>query len=158
MVKTALQFVRAGDQNASAAWLSTFLPGARFLIRRRLGRADVEEEARSVLAVALDAAQADPSLTPEQLPGLIRGLIHQRFPAEPGSKEPIDSNRVKAARRVLKKMSRVERDALKRCYVLGETPESFLNSLKLTMEEFRQIQNRARAEFGATESKAVNVA
>ena len=58
---------------------------------------------------------------------------------------------------ILDGMSPVEREALRRCYVLGEAPESFLESLRLSLHEFRAIRARARAEFSARKAKA-NVA
>lgn len=158
MVKKILDLVRAGDQNAPAEWMQAFLAGACFLIRRRLGKTDVEAEARSVLQVALTATQADASVTAEQVPGMIRELIYQQFPAEARPAECSDAKRIKVAEKILKKMSPVERDALRRCYVLGETPESFLSALELTIDEFRAIQTRARAEFSAEKSRKANVA
>ena len=151
--------IRSGDRNAPANWLKTFLPGTCFLIRRRLGEIDVEAEARSVLEAALLEVQADGSLTAEQVPGLIRRLICQRYPGRPsgysGSSRP---PRVKDAKRILNRMSRLERDALRRCYVLGEAPALILSGLKLTDEQLRTIRSRARAEFNASYPKQANVA
>jgi len=157
-LKKILDLVRAGDQIAAAEWMRTFLPGACFLIRRRLGKADVEGEARSVLEAVLAASRSHASVTAEQLPGMIRDLIYQRFPVEAGPAECSDPKRIKAAKEVLNKMLPVERDALRRCYVLGEAPESFLSGLELTIDDFRAIQTRARAEFSRGESKQANVA
>ena len=151
--------IRSGDRNAPADWLRTFLPGTCFLIRRRLGRPDVEAEARSVLDAALLEVQADDSVTPEQVPGVIRRLICQRYPEQSseyaGSSNPV---RMKDAERVLNKMSPLERDALRRCYVLGEAPALILSGLKLSDEQFRTIRSRARAEFNASNPKQANVA
>ena len=151
--------IRNGDRNAAANWLKTFLPGTCFLIRRRLGEVDVEAEARSVLDAALREVQADASVTPDQIPGLIRRLICQRYPGKP-SEYSGGSNtaRVKDAERILNRMSPLERDALRRCYVLGEAPELILSGLQLTDEQFRTIRSRARAEFSASDPKQANVA
>lgn len=158
-LKKMIDPIRSGDRNASADWLQTFLPGACFLIRRRLGKPDVEVEARSVLEAALLEVQADDSVTPEQVPGVIRRLICQKYPAKSseysGSSNPV---RVKDAQKVLNKMSPVERDALRRCYVLGEAPALILSGLRLTDEQFRRIRSRARAEFSASNPKQANVA
>jgi hypothetical protein len=112
-----------------------------------------------VLDAALLEVQADGSMTAEQVPALIRRLICQRYPAKSseyaGSSNPA---RVKDAERILNKMSPVERDALRRCYVMGEAPELILSGLKLTVEEFRKIRSRARAEFSASKPKQANVA
>ena len=158
MVKRVLDLVRADEGNASAEWMRLFLPGACFLIRRRLGRAAVEPEAQSVLEAALAQAKADVSVTPEQLPGMIRRLIYQQFPEETGPAECADAKKIRAAEKVLSRMSPVEREALRRCYVLGEPPESFLSGLKLTIDDLRAIQTRARAEFTARQAKQINVA
>jgi DNA-directed RNA polymerase specialized sigma24 family protein len=150
--------MRSGDPDAAADWLQTFLPGTCFLIRRRLGKPDVEPEARSVLEAALQAGQTDGSVTAEQLPGLIRRLITQRFPEKSREYTLASSAAIKAAARTLSKMSPLERDALRRCYVVGEAPESIVSGLKLTLEELRKIQSRARAEFSAAKPKQANVA
>jgi DNA-directed RNA polymerase specialized sigma24 family protein len=154
-----VELLHTGDRDAAADLLQTFLPGTRFLIRRRLGKPDVETEARWVLDTALRQVQEESSVITEQLPGLIRRLICQRFPAR-SSEYAGSSNaaRVKDAKRILNKMSPLERDALRRCYVLGEAPELILSGLKLTIEEFRKIRSRARAEFSAKNPKRANVA
>jgi hypothetical protein len=158
-LKKMIDPIRSGDRNAAADWMQTFLPGTCFLIRRRLGKPAVDGEARSVLDAALLEVQADDSVTPEQVPGLIRRLICERYPAKSsgytGSSNPV---RVKDAKRILNKMSLVERDALRRCYVLGEAPDLILKGLKLTEEQFRGIRSRARAEFSASKPKQANVA
>jgi len=119
----------------------------------------VEAEARSVLDDALREVQADNSVTAEQVPGLIRRLICQRYPAK--SSEYAGSSNgvsVKDAERILNKMSSVERDALRRCYVLGEAPELILSGLNLTPGDLQKIRSRARAEFSASKPKQSNVA
>jgi len=154
-----LDLIRTDDPAAAAEWLQTFLPGTCFLIRRRLGKPDVEAEARSVLDDALREVQADNSVTAEQVPGLIRRLICQRYPAK--SSEYTGSSNgvsVKDAERILNKMSSVERDALRRCYVLGEAPELILSGLNLTPGDLQKIRSRARAEFSASKPKQSNVA
>ena len=158
-LKKMIDPIRGGDRNAAADWLQTFLPGTCFLIRRRLGKPDVDAEARLVLDAALLKVQADASVTAEQIPGLIRRLICQRYPAK--SREyAISSNpaRVKDADRILNRMSPLERDALRRCYVLGEAPDLILKGLKLTDEQFRTIRSRARAEFSVIKPTEANVA
>jgi len=150
--------LRTGDRDATADWLRTFLPGACFLIRRRLGKPDVEPEARAVLEEALHAVQADGSMTAEQLPGLVRRLIIQRFPAKLREYTSTSGAAIRAAERILNKMSPLERDALRRCYVLGEAPESIVSGLKLTLEQLQKIQLRARAEFSAAKPDRANVA
>jgi hypothetical protein len=158
-VNKMLDPIRSGDREAVADWLQTFLPGVSFLIRRRLGKPDVEAEARSVLNDVLRKVRADASVTADQLPGLIRRLISHLYPAI-SSEYTGNPNaaRVNDAERILNKMSPLERDVLRRCYVLGEAPELILDGLDLTFEDFRKIRSRVRAEFIASNPKQANVA
>ena len=150
--------IRTGDPAAAADWRQTFFPGTCFLIRRRLGKPDVEAEAHEVLDAALKSVRSDDSISAEQLPGLIRRVICQRFPEKSRQYSDSPTGAIKAAEKVLNKLSRLERDALRRCYVLGEPPETVVSGLRLTLEELRKIQARARAEFSAQKPQQANVA
>src|SRR5713226_1691899 len=157
-----LDLIRTGDAGAVEELLRIFLPGARFLIQRRLGEFDVDGEARSVLATAIRGMQSDASIGPEQLTGMIRQLIQQRFAPGARPREATSTGSsapaTQVATEILGHMSPVERDALRRCYVLGESPEAFVGGLKLTLEEFRAIRSRARAEFSQRNPKATYAA
>ena len=155
-----VQAIRQGVVGATAELYRIFYPGACFLIRRRLGRADVDAQARSVLDAAVRKIREDSAIDGRNLPGLVRQLTVQRLPA--GGNGSVSDDvaarpAVAVAERILDGMSLVERDALRRCYVLGEPPESFLNSLKLTPDQFRALRLRARAEF-STKTHERNVA
>jgi hypothetical protein len=153
--------IRDGMPGATAEFRRIFLPGSSFLIRRRLGEGDIQEHAHSVLEAAMDSIREDKSIESKDLPGLIRRLIVQRFPAgRKVSAAPDGADRiaVEAAKAALETMSPVERDALRRCYVLGEPPESFLDSLKLTPDQFREVRIRARTQFSTRRSNETNVA
>jgi hypothetical protein len=65
---------------------------------------------------------------------------------------------VRLAQDILRRMSTVERDALRRCYVLRERPEIFLQGLDLSPAQFRAIQSRARTEFNSGKPSKTNVA
>jgi hypothetical protein len=156
-----LERVHAGHEGAAEQLHGILYPGVRFLIQRRLGRYNVDREADSVLQAAIRGIQADASMPASQVNSLVRRLIQQRFdgksrPAEAANAGEIGRS-VGIAEQILERMSPVERNALKRCYVLGEAPESFLQDLNLTLEEFRTIRSRARAEFSSKKSKT-NVA
>lgn len=157
-----LDLIRSGDARAAEELVRFFLPGTRFLIQRRLGKSDVDDEARSVLAAAIRGIESDVSISAQQLTRMIRRFIQQRFSpnARPGEPTCDKSNgpAIQAAADILGHLSPVERDALRRCYVLGESPEQFVGGLKLTLEEFRAIRSRAREEFNARHPKATYAA
>jgi hypothetical protein len=144
--------IRDGVADGRAGLHRIFYPGACFLIRRRLGRYDVDAQVQSVLGAVFRKIREDDSVNGRNLPGLVRQILVQSFPASTNGnvgKDGIERPSVTVAARILEAMSPVERDALRRCYVLGEPPESFLNNLKLTPDQFRAIRLRARTEFSA---------
>jgi len=151
--------VRAGNPKAVEELQGVLAPGVRFLIRRRLTSGGADPHVRSVLDAAVLAIREDPSMASGNVARLVRQLIVRRFPArlKESTGDPRGSGS-KAAERILKRMSPVERDALRRCYVLGEAPESFLRELKLTRDQFRALQCRARAEFSSKGPPTANVA
>jgi hypothetical protein len=150
--------IRASNSNAVGELNDLLAPGVRFLIRRRL-TGDADPHVRSVLDAAVRAIREDPSMASGSVVRLVRQLIVRRFPVrlKESNRDPRGSG-TKAAERILKRMSSAERDALRRCYVLGEAPESFLRELKLTPDQFQALQCRARAEFSAKGPPTANVA
>jgi hypothetical protein len=89
---------------------------------------------------------------------MVRRLIQQRYPAQtrPAAEAGAWQGQT-VVEGLLDGMSSIEREALRRCYVLGEAPHSFLRRLSLTPHEFDAIRARARAEFSSRKAKA-NVA
>lgn len=153
--------IRNNVPAATAELRRIFLPGCSFLIRRRLGESDIQEHAQSMLDAVIGQILEDKSVEGKDLPRLIRRLITQRFPAGrniAAARNGAGLVAVEAAKAALEAMSPVERDALRRCYVLGERPESFLKSLKLTPDQFREIRIRARTQFSTRTSHEINVA
>jgi hypothetical protein len=151
--------VRGGDPGAIKKVQHLLGPGVRFLLQQRVRGSDVDPHARSVLEATIQAIRDEPSIAPGDVVRLVRQLIVRRFPArlrESGQGQ--HGTGIRAAERILKGMSPVERDALRRCYVLGEAPESFFEDLKLTPVEFRALQCRARARFSARRQPTANVA
>jgi hypothetical protein len=153
--------VRAGNEDAAGELGRVFYPGARFLIQRRSGSVNVEQQVAEVLDLVVRTIRADPSVEGAGVTTLIRRVIVQRFPTTP--KRPVTpatakDGAVALAKGVLEGLSPVERDALRRCYVLRQSPESFLKALKLTPDQFRAIRSKARTEFNTRNSQRINVA
>lgn len=155
-----LRLIRAGHGGAANQLHRVLTPGVRFLLRRRLGRNDVDHEARTVLDRAIQTIQADISVRPDEVPRMVRKLLNLQCTAEAGPASQTSAGIGPSAvgqPALLDGMSPLEREALRRCYVLGEAPESFLDTLRLTLQEFRAIRARARAEFSSRKAQA-NVA
>ena len=153
--------VRTGNPDAVGELRQIFHPGTRFLIQRRLGSIDVEQQVAEVLDQAFRIIREDPSVGGASVTGLVRQVIAQRFPttqqgsvAEAIARDPA----VALAKGVIDWLSALERDALRRCYVLRQQPESFLKALKLTPDQFRAIRSKARTEFNIRHSQQINIA
>ncbi len=153
--------VRAGDQDAASELRHLLYPGTRFLIQRRLGRVDVEQHVAEVLDTAIRSLADDHSADGGNVTALVRRLIGERLPTtqrKPATRAIPEDTAVASAKGVLKGLSPLERDALRRCYVLQQPLESFLQSLKLTPDQFRAIRSKARTEFSARRSSQIYVA
>jgi len=152
--------IRGAAEGGRADLHRIFYPGTRFLMRRRLGRDDVDSQVQSVLDAVARKIREDNSVDGRNLAGLVRQIMVRSFPTNTNgnfAKGGVDRPAVTVAARILESMSPVERDALRRCYVQGEPPESFLSTLRLTPDQFRAIRLRARAEF-STKTHETNVA
>ncbi len=154
-----LRLIRAGHAGAARQLHRLLTPGVRFLLQRRLGRNDVGREAQSVLEAATQIIATDISVISDGVPGVVRRLIQGQCTGQtkPATDSGAGAGPTATAPQILEGMSYVEREALRRCYVLGEAPESFLETLRLTPQEFRAIRARARAEFSSRKTKS-NVA
>lgn len=155
-----LGLIHAGHAGAARQLHRILSPGVQFLLRRRLRRNDVDREAQSVLQAAIHTIRTDISVRPDTVQRMVHRLIQQQCQGqtEPDTETGASAGtRQKVVEGILDGMSSVEREALRRCYVLGEAPESFLEKLRLTLHEFHAIRARARAEFSSRKAKA-NVA
>ena len=149
--------IRAGAPNAVEEFRQILSPGVRFLLQQRVGDSDVDAHARTVVEAAVRVIREDPEIASGSVVRLVRQLIVRRFPALLRESRP-DQSDTRVAERILNGLSSVEQDALRRCYVLGEAPESFLQDLKLTRDQFQALRSRARAEFSAKRAPTTNVA
>src|SRR5689334_5235966 len=121
-----VDLIRAGESSGLKHLHRVFSPGIRFLIERRLGSRDVEKETRTILEMAVQEIRVDLSLEGGALAKLVRGLILKRAASAPRTEVefralpagPATGN-VQVAERVIEHLTPVERDALRRCYVLG---------------------------------------
>ncbi len=153
--------VRAGDQDAISELRQLFYPGTQFLVQRRLGSGNVEPQVAEILDSVLRTIQADGTVTGVNLASMVRQSIAEHCPVKVESsanRAVADNSAVAQAKGVWDGLSPVELDALRRCYVLREPPESFLEALRLTPDQFRAIRSKARTEFNARHSRQINVA
>ena len=155
--------VRAGDPFGLKQFQRVFSPGVRFLIERKLGKPAVEKEAQAVFEMAVQEIRNDPSVDSRTAAKLVRRSIlerverHRRLEANDLPATPLAEG-LQAAEHVIEQMSPLEREALRRCYVLGERPQEIAQKLGFKEKDLRSIQSRARSEFSAATSRQTNVA
>jgi hypothetical protein len=82
--------VRAGNEDAAGELGRVFYPGARFLIQRRSGSVNVEQQVAEVLDLVVRTIRDDPSVEGSGVTTLIRRVIVQRFPTTPKRPCPCD--------------------------------------------------------------------
>lgn len=155
--------IRVGDREAAEVLRGILAPGVRFLLRQRLESGDIDYESAVLIDAAIAEIQSDLSLAAADVLSMVRRRIQQRSgrksagtelsPAT-GAQDP----EVRLAQDILGRLSTVERDALRRCYVLCQRPEIFLQGLHMSPEQFRAVQSRARAEFNSRKPTNTNVA
>jgi hypothetical protein len=155
--------IRAGDCDAAEALRGFLAPGVRFLLRRRLEVGDIDHESDLLLDAAIREIQSDISLRGVDVLKMVRRRIQHHFVRKGAETELSPASgangaEIRLARDILGRMSTVERDALRRCYVLRQRPEIFLQGLGLSPAQFRAIQLRARAEFNSSKPPKMNVA
>jgi hypothetical protein len=153
--------IRAGNREAAEALRGMLAPGVRFLLGQRLQRGNIDHESGQLIEAVIGEIRSDPSLRAADVLRMVRKRIQQRSGGKSAGIEDrpaIDVEAVKLAQDILGRMSPVERDALRRCYVLRQRPASFLQGLDLSPEEFRVIQSKARAEFNSSKPTKANVA
>ena len=150
--------IRAGEHAAAETLRGILAPGVRFLLRQRLESTDIDHESGLLLDAVIHEIESDLTLRGADVLRMVRRRIHLRCGRQSAGIERAQGPDLRVAQDILGRMSAVERDALRRCYVLHQRPEIFLQGLALSPEQFRAIQARARAEFNSGKPPKANVA
>jgi len=123
--------------------------GTEFLLRRRLGKADVSAEVKAVLDVTIGATETTCSLQPVTLAGLLVYAIHHLFPSSVRTTVRVqaDPQADETAKSVISDMSAVEQQIIRRYYLLEHPQEKIERSLQVSSSTITRTLNRARAMF-----------
>jgi len=150
-----LRLIQARDAGAARLLHRVLSPGVCFLLRRRLGRNDVDRQAQSVLETAMHIIETDISAQADGIPRIVLRII-QRVCA--GQVSPAAGTGTLPWKRtvggILDAMSSVEREALRKCYVLGEFAESVAGTLRLRLNEFLFYQSASKGRIHVRKAKA----
>jgi len=138
--------IQIGDQAAIRDLHSTFATGIEFLLRRKLGKSSVSTEAAAVLETAVQEIQSSSTLN---LRSAVAHAVNRLFPPRtPGIDTDVaDPYRQDVAHAVLAARPPLERDILRRYYVLRESTATIRSRLHVSSATIEKALAGARAEF-----------
>ena len=144
--------IRAGDEQA-VLWLEDiFQSGIRYFLSRALGQHQLESRQREVLALVIKSIKENSIREPSRLASYVLTVLRQYISSqmtvslhlvpEKGSHANVH---VDAIRTLLANIAAVDREALHRYYVGGETVEQICRALNLISSRFHSVRNTTRA-------------
>ena len=148
--------IRGSDPDAPGEWVNLQWRAAWLLLRRRLGAAATPELARAALAEAVLEVRSGTLDGPRHLVAWLSGFAarHETVSAtrlsNHASPLALQISRLADA---LRNCDPRDRDALRRYYFDGQTPEQVAHDLGLTDDEFRKVRVRLRAVVSQTPRK-----
>jgi DNA-directed RNA polymerase specialized sigma24 family protein len=138
--------IQIGDQAAIRDLHSQFTTGIEFLLRRNLRKSSVSTEVASVLEAAVQEIQSSAAVN---LRRVVAQAIHRLFPPLTADIAPdvADPSRERVAHSVLAGRPPLERDILRRYYLLREPTVTIRRRLRVSSGTIEKTIARARADF-----------
>lgn len=150
-----------------------FARGIKYQICRQLGSQDLDDKVHDCFLIVVQAIQRGELREPDRLMGFVRTVVRRQVAAyietviqnrkqmaelETGrivadfGRNPenriMDKEEAELAYRVLKGISRRDREILIRFYLREEPQEEICRKMNLTETQFRLLKSRAKARFG----------
>jgi len=165
--------IQADDTRALEDLYRIFARGIKYQICRQLGPQDLEDKVHDCFLIVVQAIRRGEVREPDRLMGFVRTVVRRQIAAyidaviqarkqmtdlETGriiadfGRDPenriLDREEEELAYRVLKGISRRDREILIRFYLLEEPQDVICQKMKLTDTQFRLLKSRAKARFG----------
>jgi RNA polymerase sigma-70 factor (ECF subfamily) len=165
--------IQADDSRALEDLYRIFARGIKYQICRQLGPQDLEDKVHDCFLIVVQAIRKGEVREPERLMGFVRTVVRRQIAAyieaviqarkqmadlETGrivadfGRDPenciMDQEQEELAYRVLKGISRRDREILIRFYLREEPQEMICEKMNLTDTQFRLLKSRAKARFG----------
>jgi RNA polymerase sigma-70 factor (ECF subfamily) len=165
--------IQAEDTNALEDLYRIFARGIKYQICRQLGPQDLDDKVHDCFLIVVQAIQKGELREPDRLMGFVRTIVRRQIAAyieavvqSRRQMTELDTGRIVAdfgpdpensimdreqeqlAYRVLKGISRRDREILVRFYLREEPQEVICQKMNLTETQFRLLKSRAKARFG----------
>lgn len=165
--------IQSDDSTALEDLYRIFARGIKYQICRQLGPQDLEDKVHDCFLIVVQAIRRGELRDPDRLMGFVRTVVRRQIAAyieaviqdrkqmaelETGrivadfGRDPenyiLDQEREELAYRVLKGISRRDREILIRFYLREEPQDLICEKMHLTETQFRLLKSRAKARFG----------
>jgi RNA polymerase sigma-70 factor (ECF subfamily) len=165
--------IQADDTSALEDLYRIFARGIKYQICRQLGPQDLEDKVHDCFLIVVQAIRKGELREPDRLMGFVRTVVRRQIASyieaviqarrqmtdlETGrivadfGRDPenciMDREEEELAYRVLKGISRRDREILIRFYLREEPQDVICEKMKLSETQFRLLKSRAKARFG----------
>jgi RNA polymerase sigma factor (sigma-70 family) len=164
--------IHGNDSAATKKFYEIFNGGFRFLLKRQLGLADLEDNVQECIVAVIDAVRKARLREPDRFVGFVhtivkRHIAHQivRLTSErqqsnvedaalhlqsmaPSPESIASSEQMRRlARAALDALSSRDREMLRRFYLLGQSEEQIRRDMNLGEHVFKNVKHRAKNKF-----------
>lgn len=168
-----VQRIQAEDPAAMEELYRLFSRGVRYYLCRQLGPQELEDKVHDTFLIVVQAIRREELREPERLMGFVRTIVRRQVAAHIDhavqsrkeqaeiqcgysisdmrnnpEEDAIAQQRREIMTKVLRSVSRRDREILTRFYLLGESQEKICREMNLTETQFRLLKSRAKARFG----------
>jgi len=165
--------IQAGDASGMEELYDLFSRGVRFYLYRQLGLQELEDKVHDTFLIVVQAIRRGELRNPERLMGFVRTVVRRQVVAyidsvvqdrrdqaglhcglavSDGRSNPeqdaIARQQTDIMEKVLRSISKRDREILTRFYLWGQTQEQICAEMGLTETQFRLLKSRAKSRFG----------
>ncbi len=165
--------IRDGEPSGMEELYALFSRGVRFYLCRQLGPQELDDKVHDTFLIVVQAIRNGELREPERLMGFVRTVVRRQVVAHIDNavqsrkeragfeyvlgvtdsrtnpeEDAIAHQREEIMERVLRSISRRDREILTRFYLLGQSQEQICAEMKLTETQFRLLKSRAKSRFG----------